>query len=655
MFLNHAIARILTSIVVLAVLCPAASSRAALVGYWDFNGDLNNRAAGSVGAMELFDNAQLSSAQVAPSNGGSHSLLVDGDTDYAYLDSGAGRAQIYSALSGNFTVSAWGRSDVAAAASGKDLLYLWDIGEAHGHGAGTFFASGHGVGDNGEIGAYYNDNTGIRSDLTGDANTWYHVVLTGDGTNVRLYVDGDEKGSRSQNVDFSDYRDFRVGAEAKSGTRAWEGYLDDVAVWNHTLSAQEVAHLHDGTITPFDTSPQLGEKWAWEDQIFDDSHNPGGPAVGPWIHNARWRYKSDNGDTDTVWDDATLDDFPDLDHLDSSAEWQMSASQNYPQVRTSDASMHTGHTASNTEDYDIVTAWEADFTGHVTVDYRAGSGNTIGYQLLQWDASAGRMRVLKTRETYAGTGFGPLHELTRVEPGDQILVVLDGNGDSGDSDRIHGFSETITMTGGPAMGTQWDFQADMFDDTSITTANGPWENAAHWRYMMNDRSADDTYNDLSGMIEFETLSGTRWQMYASDWPDVQLDGTVHPGDSGSPDPDTNAIVAWEADFAGAVEIDYSLASGTVGYQLLQWDASAERMLVLQARDVYSGASGELFARAGIEPGDMLLWIVDNDGSYGGDRVTFNALITAVPEPSAAALALLGLVGTIAFRRRRVGE
>jgi hypothetical protein len=636
----------------------SAPSKAALIGHWDFDGDSNNRAAGSIGAMQLAGDAQLSSAQVAPANGGSHSLAVDGSGDYAFLDAAAGRADLYDALSGSFTVSAWGRSDVAAASSGKDLLYLWDIGSSHGTGTGTFFASGHGVGTNGEIGAYYNSGTGIHSGMTGNANTWYHVVLTGDGTDVRLYVDGDEKGSRSQGGSFNTGYDFRVGAEAKSGGRAWEGYLDDVAVWDHTLSAQQIAQLHDGTINPLDTPPGAGDQWVWEDQMFDDSNTSiAGQAAGPWINSARWRYKSDNGDTDTVWDDATITDFPDLEFFDTpQTEWQMNSSDNYPQVRTSDTSLHTGSDLSGTENYDIVSAWEADFTGHVTVDYEAGSGNSIGYQLLQWDQSRNEMRVLQTRQTYQNTGFGPLHELTRVEPGDQILVVLDGDGDNGNNDRIRGFSKTVTVSDGPALGTQWDFQADQFDDTSLTTASGPWENSAHWVYMMNDRSADDTYSDLSGMIEFETLSGNRWQMYASDWPDVQLDGTIHPGDSASPDPDTNVIVAWEADFDGAVDIEYALTGGSIGYQLLQWDESLGSMLELQSRAVYtSGGSDELLAHAGVQPGDMLLWIVDNNGTYGNDRVTFDALITAVPEPGTAALALLGLLGWAGIRRRRFGN
>ncbi len=635
------------------VALSSASSQAALIGYWDFDGDLNNRVLSDVGAMQLAGDAQLSSAQVAPGNGGSQSLAVDGSGDYAFVDAAAGRADLYDARSGSFTVSAWGRSNVAAASSGKDLLYLWDIGSSHGTGTGTFFASGHGVGTNGEIGASYNSNSGVDSGVTGAADTWYHVVLTGDGTDVRLFVDGVERGSRSQGGSFNTGYDFRVGAEAKSGGRAWDGYLDDVAVWDHTLNASQVAELTAGK----DPS-EVGVQWTWEDQTFDDSSTSiAGQAAGPWINSARWRYKSDNGDADTVWDDATIADFPDLEYLDTSGnpEWQMNSSDNYPQIRLSDKSLHTGN--GSTEDYDVVSAWEADFTGHVTVDYEAGTGNSIGYQLLQWDQSQSEMRVLQTRQTYEDNGFGPLNELTRVEPGDQILVVFDADGDSGSFDRIQGFSETITMTGGPALGTQWDFQADQFDDTSITTASGPWENSAHWVYMMNDRSADDTYGDLSGMTEFNDFAnGNEWQMDDSGWPDVQLNGTIHPGDSGSTDPDTNVIVAWEADFYGGVGIQYALSGGSIGYQLLQWDESLGSMLELQSRDVYSsGGSGELFAQTSVQPGDMLLWIVDNDGTYGGDRVSFDALVTAVPEPGTAALALLGLLGLAGIRRRRFGN
>jgi len=224
----------------------AATGRADLIAYWALDGDTTNQVAGGP-TLQLSGGAAFSTAQTAPGNGGSHSLYVDGNDDFAFVDAANGLATLRTAMSGAFTVSMWGRSDVpSSSVNSSNLAYFYDIGSSHGTGTGVFFNQSHGVTANDQIGAYYNSNTGISSGIQGQADTWYHVALAGDGTNVELYVGGTSVGTMAQGGTISALQPFRIGSEAKATSREWKGTLDDVAVWDRKLTPTQIARLSAG-------------------------------------------------------------------------------------------------------------------------------------------------------------------------------------------------------------------------------------------------------------------------------------------------------------------------------------------------------------------------------------------------------------------------
>jgi len=85
--------------------------------------------------------------------------------------------------------------------------------------------------------------------LTDGAN--HLVVVTGDGTNLRLFVDGTLRDTDTQDQDTSGAEDaLSVGGAYNSGNE-WTGLQDDVAVWDDTLQESEVDALWnngDGTL-----------------------------------------------------------------------------------------------------------------------------------------------------------------------------------------------------------------------------------------------------------------------------------------------------------------------------------------------------------------------------------------------------------------------
>ena len=67
-------------------------------------------------------------------------------------------------------------------------------------------------------------------------NTAYHVVGTYDGSNLRIYVNGDLKGTQQRSGAIVD----GAGNLSIGGSSWWNGTLDEVAFYNTALSSTQV-------------------------------------------------------------------------------------------------------------------------------------------------------------------------------------------------------------------------------------------------------------------------------------------------------------------------------------------------------------------------------------------------------------------------------
>jgi len=116
-------------------------------------------------------------------------------------------------------------------------------------------------------------------------NTWYHVAGTFDGSSMNLYVNGVPSGSFS----FSGGIYPNVGLPARIGaladtmwgmSRYWDGYIDEVRVWNRALSASELVAGMNDHLDP-STAVQLAGYWRFNDmpnaviQDYSLNNNPG--------------------------------------------------------------------------------------------------------------------------------------------------------------------------------------------------------------------------------------------------------------------------------------------------------------------------------------------------------------------------------------------
>ena len=108
--------------------------------------------------------------------------------------------------------------------------------------------------ENSYVKVYYSSVDGTNSYLPGansfnsstplSANTWYHVVVTRDGNNNSMYINGalDATSTSTGNIATSS-ENSRIGSW-NGNDFYWEGKIDKVGIWNTAISAQEVQNLN---------------------------------------------------------------------------------------------------------------------------------------------------------------------------------------------------------------------------------------------------------------------------------------------------------------------------------------------------------------------------------------------------------------------------
>jgi hypothetical protein len=89
----------------------------------------------------------------------------------------------------------------------------------------------------------FSDGTVARSEGAMSADIWQHIVVTYDGVTRRHYVNGTEAGSWTENADLA----MNASALYIGGTsisKYWNGTIDNVRVYNRSLSSQQVLKLY---------------------------------------------------------------------------------------------------------------------------------------------------------------------------------------------------------------------------------------------------------------------------------------------------------------------------------------------------------------------------------------------------------------------------
>ena len=172
-------------------------------------------------------------------NDKNYTLSLNGSDEYAYY-----------ADNSNFEPSTWSIQawiDPSAVPSNSDNDFFIHKNKTYRIGL-QYTASGVEImGSLRYSGTYYNVNSGDQSFYVTAAGGWYHVAMTFDGTNLILYVNGDEKDTNS-NSNYSTTNQngvFSIGRRHDTGSLYYNGIIDEVAFWNTALSANAVSTLYN--------------------------------------------------------------------------------------------------------------------------------------------------------------------------------------------------------------------------------------------------------------------------------------------------------------------------------------------------------------------------------------------------------------------------
>jgi len=204
---------------------------------------------------------------LTPGFNNNFSTLLDGTDDYIDCGNDSGLN-----LTSAFTLSAWVKQTTA-----DDNMVLFRRTGANGYqirlNSGTF---------------NYYGGTGDRNFTTGLTSTtaWYHLVVTHTGSSVTGYVDGSTAGSSySESIAGVATADFLIGKHGTSPTnRYFNGYIDEVSVWDTALSSSAVSDLYNsGTPSDLTGSSNLVGWWRMGDYSGDTDSSGGNPNDGDTI------------------------------------------------------------------------------------------------------------------------------------------------------------------------------------------------------------------------------------------------------------------------------------------------------------------------------------------------------------------------------------
>ena len=223
------------------VLCAPAAITNNLVAYWDFEGGTANNAAAAGGSAyngTLQGNAAITGGATKVGTG---SLVLDGAGDYLDVTSIVDPNQPWS-------VSAWYRADVAPAGGTRFMVFETSSSYPMSFGLrdGTTSNTNH------QAFADVNPTADLSADFqiadAATALTWHHVLLSftpataGTAGSILVFIDGTLRNTMviPAASTLGAANGFHIGTYRSANDRWFDGAIDEVAIWNRTLSQTEV-------------------------------------------------------------------------------------------------------------------------------------------------------------------------------------------------------------------------------------------------------------------------------------------------------------------------------------------------------------------------------------------------------------------------------
>ncbi len=203
--------------------------------------------------------------------------FYDGVNDH--IDTNQPLSSLMTATDG--TISVWARPTSAATAEGQ--AYTGDMIVSATYFAGISQAN---IGGEDRLWAFGWDGDEDRIGTTYTVDEWTHLVWMHTGGQIRLYKDSVLVGSIPSGNTENMGTEFRVG-NAQSFGKHFQGYIDEVQVWNKALPQDQIDILYAdglanvaGPRTIADEEVTLGDDWGLSVTPFESDGTPFAPNSG---------------------------------------------------------------------------------------------------------------------------------------------------------------------------------------------------------------------------------------------------------------------------------------------------------------------------------------------------------------------------------------
>ena len=221
-----------------------------LVGWWPFNGNANDESGNNRNGT--VNGASLSTDRFGNANG---SYSFDGVNDFIQMPS--------TSISGSFTFSGWYKMPSYNISGINDMVFFCnhsgsnDINRnvlvGYRNYQNEFGHSTYATGNSNNLTGYYALNQ------TPSPNVWHHLVCVfNNGAYVKMYLDDTLFYTNNTVVSNSNLQSlpmyFGIGIPQQFGF--YNGFLDEIALWNRALSAQELSTLFSGCQDSLLVNPQ---------------------------------------------------------------------------------------------------------------------------------------------------------------------------------------------------------------------------------------------------------------------------------------------------------------------------------------------------------------------------------------------------------------
>jgi alkaline phosphatase D len=236
------------------VLSPK-DARAGIVAYWDFNDNFAAYGGNSAYDLTAENGASIQAAAARFGSGGAdfqRALL-----QYAFVNNAT-----VVASGSDFSYSAWYYLDLENIPNTTDRYFVLEATNTSGATPNRVYPISLGLRDlspegTDEVAQVYtsidNGSIGTNASIPTVPNkTWYNMIVTYDASaqDITFYFNGTSFGTTTLTgaVDAADR--LVVGGHRTGTGRNWEGYIDDVAIWDEVISSTEIARLQTQPVVP---------------------------------------------------------------------------------------------------------------------------------------------------------------------------------------------------------------------------------------------------------------------------------------------------------------------------------------------------------------------------------------------------------------------